>query len=297
MASKKTVLILGAGASYEYGLPTAAELKSTIYPSLKVGRPLWQTIGGMMSPFRMKEFLEYHWTSNEGDRQTFESFYSEYKDSSLVSIDRFVHFRPEYRDVASFVTAILLLYLEQRHKLNNGWYSYLFDNITYPGGEWREGQLSIINFNYDRSLNEFLTRSFASINQSQNFSLFKECRAYGSLGSCEYGSRHSAKSASGEINFIRFGGSATDELTEMLKEAENIAFLGFGFDDMNMNYLGFSELPDEAQMQTKSYFSSAVGLSAEKQNQIKSRIPTMKFGSRSGSGSIIDTLSDSSIFT
>lgn len=163
-----------------------------------------------------------------------------------------------------------LLYVDGNNELNTlsgpiiskSWFSVLgklmFSGHTPAGLDDAFKNLSFVNFNYDRGLEQFLTHSIAArfnVPLSQSASLVADLKIFHPYGSL------------GEIGFpftnggLRFGGKDDDDINQIsekiftyseqtklmaneranihaaIAEAEIIVFLGFAFHEVNMQLL------------------------------------------------------------
>jgi hypothetical protein len=159
MISRKTVLIPGAGASRPYLLPTGAELRdlllqrnyNSILRSLELSGP------------RQQSYIDWYQEllRNHIEQEQIEDFRRRFAESEIVSIDRFLAFNPEFENIGRFMIAAILLNCERTPHLKGDWYQILFNELTTEGPDIPADLLSVITFNYDRSLEWYLFRSFA----------------------------------------------------------------------------------------------------------------------------------------
>jgi hypothetical protein len=98
---KKTVLILGAGASVPYGFPTGAELRRDILASL--GNE------GRFQNYHALGYTERHWLEN---------FRRDFWRSQQPSIDAFLESRPDHLELGQLVIADFLMPNERRYDLH-----------------------------------------------------------------------------------------------------------------------------------------------------------------------------------
>jgi hypothetical protein len=144
MITKPTVLVLGAGASMDYGYPSGAGLLENILKQNNSSEWKWL--------FRQKEI------SNNDIEQYRNALYL----SQQPSVDAFLEHRPEFIDIGKLTMALYLMSCEEEVVLydfgirTKGWYHYLLNSINTGFDEFVENKLSIITFNYDRSLEYFL---------------------------------------------------------------------------------------------------------------------------------------------
>ncbi len=144
MMNKKTLLILGAGASAPVG-----------YPS---GRALLMKVANELSNEAFALFRELR---DVGYRQAeMEKFRIALAGSMQPSVDAFLEKRPDFLDIGKAAIAAALIPMEQRTLFERGeqatWYEYLFNRLGDQSDRFHENQLSIVTFNYDRSLEYFL---------------------------------------------------------------------------------------------------------------------------------------------
>lgn len=150
MISHKTVLILGAGASRPYLLPTGGELRDlilqrnydSILRSLELSGP------------DQKSYVDWYreLLCNHIRQEQIEDFQMRFAESEFVSIDRFLAFNPEFDDTGRFMIAAILLNCERTPHLKGDWYQILFNELTTDGPDISADLLSVVTFNYDRSL-------------------------------------------------------------------------------------------------------------------------------------------------
>ena len=151
MITTPIVLILGAGASAPYGFPIGDRLRKLILANLThTSRKIIQPI------------VELGFTAQEIDtfRQAFDK-------SQQPSIDAFLEHRSDdYMEIGKLAIAATLIPFEREHLLldqssndanhvflGDPWYQYLIERLTTKDPDhFRNHKLSIITFNYDRSL-------------------------------------------------------------------------------------------------------------------------------------------------
>lgn len=241
-----TTLVLGAGASTLMNYPTGAELRAEIIRLVRPEQLAFTVSAGLRR--------------NQGE---LDRFVLAFAHSQMYSIDAFLARRPEHVDIGKRVIAACLLMREGESNLFlsepiGHWYRYLFnalcrdsvDNVSLS-------KVSVITFNYDRSLEAYLHGSIKA-----TFSVSSEVAAntvremtinhvYGCLGSpipsepsyLKYGDGLSPalvdRAASG-IKVIPEGRDEDEALAQArtaLENASAIVFLGFGFDADNLRRL------------------------------------------------------------
>ena len=119
MITKSTVLILGAGASYPYGLPLGADLRKSICEMVDGDNMLFKS-------------LKLHASI---DSDEIKNFARQFKRSHVNSIDAFLSKRSEFTDIGKLAIAAALIEKEIPDKLANAtgaehWYSYMWNQIS-----------------------------------------------------------------------------------------------------------------------------------------------------------------------
>ncbi|MDD5064111.1 MAG: hypothetical protein PHQ35_05045 [Phycisphaerae bacterium] len=266
MITKKTVLVLGAGASAPFGFPTGQGLKDKICYLLDTGATI-------------KELTKLKFTPDE-----INNFRQALIKSPLFSVDAFLERRSEFERVGKAAIAAALLpcekthglfddWIEKRKKENSkdsnekegNWYDQLFNALNTEFDKLNQNKLSIITFNYDRSLEQYLftglrnTYGRTSIECEEKLSEIRILHIYGSIGhllwnrpddlSVEYDSCDSIATAKPigiamkNIKIIPENKNVEEieefkEARQLLRSAERIYFLGFGYHPMNLERLG-----------------------------------------------------------
>lgn len=287
MITRPTVLILGAGASMPFGFPSGAELVNHICSKL---------IGHVRSSIN-DAFLELGL-----DHGIFDKFVKALYYSGRTSIDAFLQHNPDYMAVGKLAIAAALTPFEGTHGLfrrKDNWYLTLLQHLNANIGAFGENKLSVITYNYDRSLEWFL---LTALKNSYPGTTYEQCYAqmngiriihlHGCLGQIppaesavgddcrRYASGTGWKdilTASQGIRVIHEDISADPvfaEAKELLRKAEVIAFLGFGFDTINLERLGVYELSltDATTRPTKGesrkWYGTTLGLGDAKKDWV-----------------------------
>jgi len=284
MLDKKTVFILGAGASCPYGYPSGLHLRE--YICLPANIP----------PEKAKVLEEAI-----GSKGGYDDFRKKFEKSSTKSIDLFVARNPNLAPVGKSIIAYEIFdaehrslfrekaewvremfksrqgdntqqqYLRNRDFQGGIWYEYLFDRLTarlankddLPDFSFSKGKIAFITFNYDRSLEYFLyesvRNSFTEVPEAQVIKCLKNLKIlhiYGQIAPLKW--QDSAKgidyqppisaslvrNTSSNIRTI-YEEQQNPELVEaqnIISQAEQIFFLGFGYAPENMKILGLPEL-------------------------------------------------------
>lgn len=188
----------------------------------------------------------------------------------------------KFSDIGKAAIALKLIERENHNALfktkEDHWYQYLWTNLADSLNDFGENKLSIITFNYDRSLECYLLialqNSFGigEIQAAEQLKKIPIIHVYGQLAELPHmcGDRAESRffkpdssdpvsidAAARGIKVIDEGrndDSVFGKAKKYLSEAERICFLGFGFDETNVNRLGIKDiLTDRFQ---KSGFAS-----------------------------------------
>ncbi len=151
MIEKKTVLVLGAGASIPYGFPTGEELLKDI---VKIFQYSPTPLGDSLRDCGFRDDL-------------IKDFVNQLNRSGRKSVDAFLEHRTEFERIGKAAMIAALIPKEDPAKLfdrsnNEHWYQYLFQQMGSSLDEVANSKLSVITFNYDRSLEYFLLQALQS---------------------------------------------------------------------------------------------------------------------------------------
>ena len=136
------------------------------------------------------------------------------------------------------------------------WYLYLSKRLNWSFDEFENNKLSIITFNYDRSLEHYLFTSLLnwhgrSVDDCiEKFSKLPIIHVYGQLGKIPYPQRDCRQylplgedekivpgavvGASQGITLLHEKESELREVHNLLTAAERVCFLGFGYNPLNL---------------------------------------------------------------
>ena len=253
MLKQQTVFVLGAGSSYPYGLPLGSELSASICTS--------ETITALSQG-----------SSAHGPVDV-KTFIRAFEKSGQPSIDAFLERRSHFDEIGKRAIAYYLCTKEKPEKLfsydtTDNWYRALWREMTVDCGtiDSAAARVSFVTFNYDRSLEHFLftagKNTFDKVDDERALQFVKKIpivHAYGSLGEFDYrldpafGRRpyeatndpmHLSIAANG-IRIIpegRTNGKPFEAARKLLEHAETICFLGFGFDQANIDRLNLASV-------------------------------------------------------
>lgn len=243
MVTKNTVLILGAGSSIPFGFPSGSYLKAMICQQL-------EEEGEMYKDFR-------NWWNTE---EEIRNFVDALTHSGQYSVDAFLEHRTDYIEIGKRAMAYILLGREvdcQSRMFNvdpsfKNWYQYLFSNLTSSFPDFENNNLSILTFNYDRSLGYYL---IDALKNTYNKSVLEMVEAFQSIPFVHLHGQLGPYDASGlpdKIDHQRVRVAAEEILIvhedvekypsfqkahDLLKEANRVALLGFGYNERNVERL------------------------------------------------------------
>lgn len=265
MVELETVLVLGAGASWDYGFPTGEEL-----------------VGQICNMFRNRQGQEYKLLdrlSSLGIPHTTDMFLFALEKAKPLSVDAWLEHNTKFIRTGKFAIAIALLEYEAKTALRpeatGDWYQLLYHRLDSPFEEFHNNKLSIITFNYDRLAEYYLFEVFRNMHTEKSE---KECiekikqlrilHVYGSLGCLEwqdvdsespeqqvrYGTQdiygasdiETIISAANNIKIIPEKSNQLpkefQESRKLIENAQALYFLGFGYSKDNIERLGIKTL-------------------------------------------------------
>ena len=312
MHPKKTVIVVGAGASQEAGLPTSAELKRSIAKDLDIRFKRFEQISGdrtiaasLQHCFRdINPHLSACWKIRDALPQA-------------ISIDNFIesHRRDEKVEFCgklAIVRSILeaekrsflyvdpsntdntLKYLSLEETWFNAFWQRISENCQEEGLRKRFSSIALIVFNYDRCIEQFLYHSiqnYYGLSADSAASLVKAMEIYhpyGMVGSLpwsagsaymEFGGEPSAQhlvSLAEQIKTFTEGTNpeASDimEIRRRVDTADTLIFLGFAYHRQNLELL---ERPTDSKNNREreiKCYGTALGISEADLGVIESEI-------------------------
>ena len=148
--TRRTVLVLGAGASQPYGFP--------------LGPALRDIICAQTTDFRSQITLR----SFGFERGEIDAFGTALRHSGFGSIDAFLEAEPRFTSLGKVAIALALLPRERPSALfppaapkKGHWYEYLLSITAGSLKEWAANRLTIASFNYDRSFEHYFVTVLA----------------------------------------------------------------------------------------------------------------------------------------
>lgn len=274
--SKKTVFILGAGASSEYGFPLGDELVRIIQERLDFPKTGDQFL---------IEQIQRKFYGPDFDKRVFAARRLANIVLNYRSIDEALHFfngDDAVIEMGKLAIARSILDAERRSSLWNDQHRSL--SLLSTGAHWMGSifsmaissltkaelsssmeNITFVNFNYDRSLEHYFFTAFQSLGLSEETAVkivseMKILRPYGSVGKLPWQNRASDASSRTPVEF---GNNTTDlfdvangletfteqkndttlrsQIERALSASQTIICLGFGFHKQNLEILSLSE--------------------------------------------------------
>jgi hypothetical protein len=256
MITKPTVLILGAGASMPYGFPSGRDLLRIILNDL---RP--DSASNWFTTLKELGITE----------DCIRTFRNDLYYSGSSSVDAFLEHRLEFLDIGKLAITLSLIPLEVEHRLfdikvrEQSWYEYLFGKLNAPFNVFDENRLSVITFNYDRSIEHYMFKAMKNLYGKSD----EECatklnnipiiHVHGRLGPLPWQDNtgraymprpdllksEGIKSVSEQIVVISEDVDTSrdfEDAFKLMRTAERIYFLGFGYHEMNLRRLKIDKL-------------------------------------------------------
>ena len=250
MINKRTVFILGAGASQPFGYPTGCELKKLIITEYNTNTKIGSDRYGELNKLGIKS-------------THIDDFISAFSNSGKATIDSFLEGRPEFLELGKLVIAQMLIPYENHDSLfglNDGnWYGLIYNILSDDIARFEYNKLAFITFNYDRSLDYYLFNSL-----KHSFDLNDDACVYamssiplihvhGKLGNLpwqgdnarpycsKYKDVQELKLAANNIKIISEDKNSSSDFeyaSEFILPGSLVYFLGFGFHNDNVERLG-----------------------------------------------------------
>ncbi len=262
-----------------YGFPSSDELKERIISSLES----FPKRAGPGTP------LETLMHASGIDADHVEEFRDELAGAPHITIDRFLQNRPDFESIGKLAIAATLIPFEHdsiiplfspwkarpeiQARLAEGWYRYFAGQLNLSATDWGRGLLTIVTYNYDRSLEHYLftiLKSSCGKSAEECWKIFRGIpiiHVYGQLGlynpagtGLVYGSPLELPIAREAAKNIWIMHESKDQgviqqVHEAIREAEIICFLGFGYHRENL-----APLEIESGMSGKTVLGTARGL-------------------------------------
>lgn len=300
MIKFKTVLVLGAGASIPYGLPSGQDLLDMICENLCQEHDSF-CVHLRECDFSMEMMSEF------GRRLAL---------SELTSVDAFLEKNEEFLEVGKAAIARSLIPYEMASNLHrqkdDHWYKYLINQMDDAKEDFKDNALSIITFNYDRSLEHYLfvtLKNRYNVSDEETAELLKTIpiiHVHGQLANYPFlkteNARHydthvgkdAVKLCANEIKIIHEAQDSSPEFKlaqNLIEDSKRTFFLGFGYNQKNVQRLVGPLLPTYTQ--AKNFFGSAYDIREGERPRIRS---FFKIELGSVNDKILDYLRNNQVF-
>lgn len=237
LTEKRTVFVLGAGASKPYAFPLGSELKSKIIDYL----PHTAFKGLIQERGFSKSLLD--------------DFAEALAGTNLPTIDIFLEKKPSFRQIGAYAIAYTLFKFENHHQIfpYRDWYGHIYNILNFENNSPDTGKITFVTLNYDRSLEYFLSKS-PKFNCSENkmdiahekLQKLSIIHAHGSLGhypDVQFGLEPTPASLVEAVKGILIVSDKLEDSKDFITakqaifDADNIVFIGFGYDRLTMKKL------------------------------------------------------------
>jgi hypothetical protein len=277
MITEPTLFILGAGASKPYGFPIGAELRAEIINNF------YNDLDRMLpSGTPAREF------EKQREMRDAKDFIEHFSNSPETSIDKFLSLNPRLSRHGKMAITISICKHESQSQFlermggqhfTEDWYRLLFTRMTsrlkVPGdfARFPENKVAFVTFNYDRSLEYFLYKSYyhnfsesrrAFEHNMRDYISFPIIHVYGQIaelpisfearedhyrawGDIQAGPIGTIESMSSNIRVVgeRAQEGFKEKASQLLDTYKRIFFLGFGYAEENLDAIGFPGNIDE----------------------------------------------------
>ena len=276
MIDQPTVLVLGAGASKDFGFPLAWDLlQRTVTCARDEGFAISHLRGLGISPDDARGF---------GDALA---------ESRAMSVDAFLGTRADLVDTGKVVMSGALIPSEIPSELytpSPSWLHWLSDRMSTTRDTWHRNRLAIITFNYDRVVEHFLHSSLMNrygmtslaaaellentvrivhvhgqMGRMPDFRQPGEARPFSPALSSE-----AIRVAASGIKVLHEGSvddQVVNEARQLIAPAEAVVFLGFGYNPESMARLGL-----ETGLDGKAVFGSTIKMEEPEIRQAIARV-------------------------
>ncbi|HZP68729.1 MAG TPA: hypothetical protein VFB29_02190 [Pseudolabrys sp.] len=305
MFSRRTVFVIGAGASAECGLPEGSRLKGDIENGLR--------FGFRSDPTGDNELWEILRLRENGNKDRLGLLRKCANDlartvRTFPSIDEALHWWrriPETVDVGKLAIAHYILKAERESFLapnkqtgrvdigsaNDTWLaqflSMVLSGLPQEKSSNAFNDVVVINFNYDRSLEHYLFHALQNVGLDKTAAIeciarLKIIRPYGSLGhlpwqtskgGIDFGSSNSSVQIAPHIRTFTeqiSGPNIASIIDAEFSEAELVIFLGFGFHQQNMELL--EPIAASSRKKVRAVFATMYRIDERNYSAIEARL-------------------------
>lgn len=282
MIRRQTVFVLGAGASFPYSFPT--------------GEGLVNEVIALAGEEQTRQAFLYNGCVDRDVKR----FARDLSDSDSPSVDAFLEHRRDFLKIGKLAICLALIPKEQDSSLTRSyrqsmgpigemcWYQYLWNAMAAEKGKFGENCVSFVTMNYDRSLERYF---FVKLRAKLQFASDDECfeeryqlkfvHVYGSLGDERFvedpfnrlrPSPNDVQRSSDRLRIIHEEATEAPYLAEavsLLKEADVICFLGYGFHRLNSQRLELSDrATEDRKTLRREWFASRFGITDAEFNRV-----------------------------
>ena len=236
---------MGAGASEPYGYPSGKSLRDQIIYGLSDERQhLFKSLKQIgCNSDDIKKFRTCLYYSGKG------------------SVDAFLEHRREFIEIGKSAIAAILMQHEDVEKLfaKGDWYQYFYDKLNASFDSFGSNQVSIITFNYDRSLEQYLITALQNSygkSESECAAILQQIRIihiHGQLGFLPWQSERSRLYKESQLSEHIQNSAAGIKIIhddidlekdpefrrahEILNDAQIVYIIGFGYNETNVKRL------------------------------------------------------------
>lgn len=254
MIKEKTVFVFGAGLSSDYEFPTGSRLRDEICRLIT-----WDS-GQRILPEQIKRLTQELNVLPE----TLKRIRLELGRGGFDTIDDFIEQRSEQsRKIAKYLIAMAISGYENPNAFDlrssdNCFYRFLFNKMKQDATieNFKDNKVAFVTFNYDRSfeffLSEALSNYFENIQEENVDNIMREIEivhVHGMLGQMRWQSSSPRDyrptfaqltiAAQGIVNFNEIDQDYSEykKARELIRKADNVIFVGFGFHKLNLSRL------------------------------------------------------------
>lgn len=266
MIQKKILFITGAGASVDFGFPSGQGLIDKILE--KKWDPLdHEKIGVVIN------------------KEDFTNYQQKIRLSNTPSIDIFIANNSNYEILSKSLIANIIGQQEKQafgKIFQNSWLRYIWHKMIEGCRSFKEFQTNnaqFVTFNYDRILEVFFLHSIANFfgitNKHESYSNILKTvpiiHVFGKVGNHQIenpnvyrnfdntlGTYQSWKNVGQELKTIYETTQSESYrlIQENINEADEIYFIGFGYNTFNLNLLGIKDWSEEKHISGSRYYMS-----------------------------------------
>lgn len=259
MIKRKTLFVLGAGASMPYKFPS--------------GEGLYREICRGMEGNNFQYPIDFARLASECNilKSSVDDFRLTLTRSGANSIDTFLAYRPQFERIGKLAIAYAIGHRENAGCLDpdvdDHWYRYLWAHMHAGATDARSltnNKVRFITFNYDRTLEYFLFQAIANLYGVDDQAAMQVLKSleiehvYGRAGGLNFGNSGEpgrdfvrversadlleAASTLRTIPELRADDEAFQRFRKSFDWAEDVVVTGFSFDPLNCERLGFNSV-------------------------------------------------------